>query len=78
MRGDTRHDTFQDQNDVRRQEAIQRALNDLGRPALHAKVLGFKHPTSGETLKFESTIPPDFKRVKGELDSLYGKLAVAS
>lgn len=30
------------------------------RPALHAAVLGFTHPVSGERLRFEAEPPPDF------------------
>ncbi|AYO83693.1 RluA family pseudouridine synthase [Methylobacterium brachiatum] len=35
------------------------ALTALGRQALHAELLGFSHPRTGETLRFESPIPPD-------------------
>ncbi len=35
------------------------ALTALGRKALHAELLGFSHPRTGETLRFESPIPPD-------------------
>lgn len=31
----------------------------LGRPALHAAALGFAHPRSGETMRFESSLPED-------------------
>jgi 23S rRNA pseudouridine1911/1915/1917 synthase len=37
----------------------QDALTRLGRQALHATVLGFEHPVTGETLRFESPLPPD-------------------
>ncbi len=37
----------------------QAALLALGRQALHAAVLGFEHPTTGETMRFESALPPD-------------------
>jgi 23S rRNA pseudouridine1911/1915/1917 synthase len=30
---------------------------DIGRMALHARVLGFAHPVSGEVLRFESELP---------------------
>ena len=33
----------------------------LERPALHARVLGFVHPTSGERLHFESGFPADLR-----------------
>ena len=34
----------------------------LGRQALHAAVLGFVHPVSGETLRFETPFPEDLRR----------------
>ena len=33
----------------------------LGRPALHAAVLGFRHPTRGERLRFEAPFPSDLE-----------------
>lgn len=39
------------------------ALEALGRQALHAAVLGFQHPRSGKTLRFESSLPPDLARL---------------
>lgn len=33
----------------------------LGRPALHAKSLGFTHPITGQRLQFTSDLPPDFQ-----------------
>ena len=41
-------------------EAARAALAGLGRQALHASVLGFEHPATGETLRFESPPPEDF------------------
>lgn len=39
-----------------------RAIGErLGRQALHARVLGFRHPTTGETMRFESPWPDDFR-----------------
>jgi 23S rRNA pseudouridine1911/1915/1917 synthase len=38
----------------------QRALVRLKRQALHAYLLGFKHPVSDENLRFERKPPPDF------------------
>jgi 23S rRNA pseudouridine1911/1915/1917 synthase len=32
---------------------------DLGRPALHAALLGFDHPASGERLRFDAPLPED-------------------
>jgi 23S rRNA pseudouridine1911/1915/1917 synthase len=39
------------------------ALAELGRQALHATVLGFEHPSSGQPLRFESTLPPDLQKL---------------
>jgi 23S rRNA pseudouridine1911/1915/1917 synthase len=39
------------------------ALTALGRQALHASVLGFEHPATGEALRFESPPPKDFVRL---------------
>ncbi|MCG7394793.1 RluA family pseudouridine synthase [Microvirga sp. ACRRW] len=40
-------------------EPQQDALKALNRQALHAAVLGFEHPRTGEFLRFESPIPAD-------------------
>ncbi len=42
-----------------RAAAAQAAARALGRPALHAKTLGFVHPASGELLEFDSELPAD-------------------
>jgi 23S rRNA pseudouridine1911/1915/1917 synthase len=39
------------------------ALAGLNRQALHAAVLGFAHPATGERLRFESELPPDLTRL---------------
>lgn len=39
--------------------AAQAALRHFNRQALHAGVLGFEHPRSGEFLRFQSPLPPD-------------------
>ncbi|MBF9234846.1 RluA family pseudouridine synthase [Microvirga alba] len=44
-------------------EAAQTALADLKRQALHATVLGFEHPRTGEFLRFESPLPADMDRL---------------
>jgi 23S rRNA pseudouridine1911/1915/1917 synthase len=41
--------------------AIRGLLRKLGRPALHAAVLGFDHPVTGERLRFESPLPQDLR-----------------
>ncbi|KAF0186608.1 MAG: RluA family pseudouridine synthase [Hyphomonadaceae bacterium] len=40
-------------------DAAEAAARDFARQALHAAVLGFKHPVTGETLRFESALPAD-------------------
>ncbi len=43
------------------------ALEALGRQALHAAVLGFEHPVTGEMLRFEAPLPPDVARLVAAL-----------
>jgi len=40
-------------------DAAETAARDFTRQALHAAVLGFKHPMTGDMLRFESTLPAD-------------------
>ena len=42
----------------------------LTRQALHAAVLGFIHPVTGETLRFESTPPADMQALEAALSDL--------
>jgi 23S rRNA pseudouridine1911/1915/1917 synthase len=44
--------------------------NQLGRQALHAAVLGFVHPVSGEALRFETELPADMQRALEALRAL--------
>jgi 23S rRNA pseudouridine1911/1915/1917 synthase len=44
------------------------SLPGLGRPALHAAVLGFAHPRDGAWLRFESALPADLHAVLEELE----------
>lgn len=37
------------------------AARDFGRQSLHAAVLGFQHPVTGETVRFEAPIPDDMR-----------------
>lgn len=48
-------------------EEAAAAVAAFPRQALHAAVLGFKHPISGENLRFESALPADMEAL---LDSL--------
>jgi 23S rRNA pseudouridine1911/1915/1917 synthase len=43
------------------------ALEVLGRQALHAGVLAFEHPVTGEFLRFTSPPPPDFRALVAAL-----------
>ncbi len=42
-------------------------LDGLGRQALHAAILGFEHPVTGDVLEFESPLPPDLAGILGAL-----------
>ena len=42
---------------------VQNCFNILPRQALHAKTLGFTHPSSGEYMRFDSEIPDDMSQV---------------
>jgi 23S rRNA pseudouridine1911/1915/1917 synthase len=44
-------------------EAARAALAALGRQALHASLLGFEHPATGQGLLFESQPPEDFSQL---------------
>jgi len=44
-------------------EDARAALDALGRQALHAAILGFTHPITGEPLAFESPLPEDLDRL---------------
>lgn len=46
---------------------IREVAAELGRQALHAAVLGFVHPVSGETLRFETPLPEDLDRALARL-----------
>jgi len=53
-------------------EPVRRAIAEAGltRQALHAAVLGFRHPVTGETLRFESPLPADMARLQALLEQL--------
>jgi 23S rRNA pseudouridine1911/1915/1917 synthase len=48
-------------------ERAETAARDFARQALHAAVLGFRHPETGQVLRFESALPPD---LNGLLEAL--------
>jgi 23S rRNA pseudouridine1911/1915/1917 synthase len=47
--------------------AAKDALQALARQALHAYMLGFEHPSTGEPIKFRSELPPDLARLRHAL-----------
>jgi 23S rRNA pseudouridine1911/1915/1917 synthase len=52
--------------------AVRAAIDASGleRQALHAAVLGFKHPITGEDLRFETPLPPDMAELEARLAAL--------
>jgi len=48
------------------------AISALKRQALHAELLEFEHPISGEALSFRAPLPDDLKRLSHALDENYG------
>jgi 23S rRNA pseudouridine1911/1915/1917 synthase len=52
--------------------AVRAAIADAGlaRQALHAAVLGFRHPITGEALRFETAPPSDMARLETALGAL--------
>jgi 23S rRNA pseudouridine1911/1915/1917 synthase len=52
--------------------AVKAAMAEAGlaRQALHAAVLGFVHPITGEALRFESRFPDDLARLQSALERL--------
>jgi 23S rRNA pseudouridine1911/1915/1917 synthase len=49
-------------------DAVRAALLAFPRQALHAATLGFKHPVTGEALRFESSLPEDIRALLALLD----------
>jgi 23S rRNA pseudouridine1911/1915/1917 synthase len=45
-----------------------RDASGLARPALHAAVLGFSHPRSGERMRFEAPLAPDLAELLAVLE----------
>lgn len=52
--------------------AVRSAIEEAGlaRQALHAAVLGFKHPVTGKALRFETAPPADMRTLELELERL--------
>jgi 23S rRNA pseudouridine1911/1915/1917 synthase len=51
-------------------DAVRHALAAFDHQALHAYLIGFEHPSSGESLRFESNLPIDFKELKKSLEAI--------
>ena len=49
---------------------IKRQIGDFTRQALHARVLGFVHPTTGQHVNFKTELPDDMAHLKQVLESL--------
>ena len=47
--------------------ALKRTLAQLKRQALHARLLGFEHPATGENLTFSAPLPKDMQQVVAAL-----------
>jgi 23S rRNA pseudouridine1911/1915/1917 synthase len=46
---------------------LRKLVRELGRQALHAMVLGFIHPSTGEYLEFSAPLPPDMQQIVDHL-----------
>ncbi len=56
--------------EVKKADAVKAAIAALDRQALHARVLGFEHPATGKTLRFETPLPADLQKLKSALEGL--------
>ncbi|MBE0503216.1 MAG: RluA family pseudouridine synthase [Desulfuromonadales bacterium] len=50
---------------------LRTLLSSLGRQALHARILGFTHPISGDYMEFESPLPDDLQIILTYLHKKY-------
>jgi 23S rRNA pseudouridine1911/1915/1917 synthase len=44
-----------------RDERVREVAERIGHQALHARLLGFVHPKTGERMRFEAPLPADFR-----------------
>jgi len=56
----------------KRRAFFERLFEQLGRPALHAASLGFRHPATGEAMNFTAETPADLRAVWDELRRVEG------
>ena len=54
---------------VKYKQFIENCFKLIPRQSLHARALGFVHPTTGEYVQFESELPDDFKAVLQKWDN---------
>jgi 23S rRNA pseudouridine1911/1915/1917 synthase len=52
---------------------LRKRVQNLRRQALHARLLGFIHPASGDYMEFESPLPADLQEILSYLDDQYGR-----
>jgi len=55
-----------------RDTRVREVAETLGHQALHARVLGFVHPRTGEPMRFEAPPPPDFAEALASLGPATG------
>lgn len=48
------------------------AIAELSRQALHAELLGFRHPITGENIRCVAPLPEDLKQLNDALEKTYG------
>jgi len=68
--GDPTYGTGQRSRAINLSDAAKQALEALNRQALHAHLLGFEHPDSGEKLVFERELPADLAHLHRTLELL--------
>ena len=50
--------------------SLEKLINELNRQFLHAKRLGFKHPTNNKRLEFSSNLPSDLENILKKLSKI--------
>ena len=50
--------------------SLEKLINQLNRQFLHAKSLGFKHPTNNKRLEFSSNLPSDLENILKKLSKI--------
>ena len=55
----------------KKKDEVQHLLKIISRQALHAKTIGFIHPTTKEVMRFDSNLPSDMQEVLNYLKNKY-------